>query len=87
MYNVQFNIIYNFLRSAGAQASKARSPMYNVLFAMYRSALCDACVTKWSKNVQFLGKQFIESGLIIGFYEFGMENGDEILQQHVGHYG
>ena len=54
---------------------------------MYRSALCDACVTKWSKNVQFLGKQFIESGLIIGFYEFGMENGDEILQQHVGHYG
>ena len=47
--------MYNFLRSAGAQASKARSPMYNVQFVMYnlqctmyRSALCDACVTKWS---------------------------------------
>ena len=27
--------MYNFLRSAGAQASKARSPMYNVQFVMY----------------------------------------------------
>ena len=31
--------MYNFLRSAGAQASKARSPMYNVQFTIYHVPL------------------------------------------------